>query len=287
VAPRELGNGYGAAGEARRRRLLVLLDDAAAATADGPHPGSDDAVRPAAQRSDVAGPVLCLGRVCALVVPVVNVDGAGATVMGSVAAGIAGRRDLVCASSPLSRHLEDLQLTAGQGPCLDAYAAGAAVLVGDLSGERHRWPGFTPDAIAAGVAAVFSFPLQVGAVRLGTLDLYRSTAGPLERAQLADALVLAGLATEILLEHARAPGGSDPGGSDPGGSDPGASDPGASDPDVAGLDTAGRADMGWLPDVHAEVHQASGMVSVASHTGVGEALVRPRDAPTSAAPRAR
>ncbi len=34
--------------------------------------------------------------------------------------------------------------------------------------------------------------------------------------------------------------------------------------------------MGWLPGVHAEVHQASGMVSAREGVDVGEALLRIR-----------
>ena len=195
-----------------------------------------------------------LERVCEVAVSEVGVSGAGVTVMGSLADGIAGYRDQVCASDPRSRQLEDLQLTTGQGPCLDAYGAGTPVLVGDLAGAASRWPGFAPEAVATGAAAVFSLPLQVGVVRLGTLDLHRVTVGSLGRGQLSAALVLAGLATETLLEHADMSGGV--GGM--GGADGG---------------VGGPSDIGWLSDVHAGVHQASGMVSVSLGVGVGEALV--------------
>ena len=184
----------------------------------------------------------------------VGVDGAGVTVMGSAAAGRAGHRDQLAATGPVTRRLEDLQLTAGEGPCLDAYASGAPVLAPDVAIETTRWLGFAPEAIAAGAAAVFSLPLQVGAVRLGTLDLHRSTTGGLSRAQLADALTLAALGTEMLLELAAIPDPSD--------------DPGAGQ--EWGLDA------GWLPDVHAEVHVASGMVSARHGIDVGAALLRIR-----------
>ena len=203
-----------------------------------------------------------LGRVCALAVSVAGVDGAGITVMGSVADGIAGHRAQVCAVGAVSRRLEDLQLTAGQGPCLEAYATGAPVLVPELAVES-RWPGFAADAIVAGAGAVFSFPLQVGAVRLGSFDLYRATTGALAPGELADALVLAGLGTETLLERIGDLALTDP-------------DTAGLDVDVAGLDSVGAADVGWLPEVHPGVHQASGMTAVAASIGVGEALVRIR-----------
>jgi hypothetical protein len=53
---------------------------------------------------------------------------------------------------------------------------------------------------AAGGRAVFGFPLQVGTVRLGALNLYRDRPGPLNGDQHADALVLAGVAARWVLE---------------------------------------------------------------------------------------
>ena len=213
--------------EARRRRLLSLVGES------GRDVGADSG-------DDLPGQ---LARVCRVAVSEVGVSGAGVTVMSGVEAGRAGHRDQVCATGRLSGLLEDLQLTTGEGPCLDAYDGRAPVLAGDLASEPARWIGFGPEALAAGAAAVFSLPLQIGAVRLGTLDLYRETRGPLGRDEFADALVLAGLATEMLL------GGSPDRSSQTG---------------------------GWLPDVHAEVHQASGMVSVQEGVGVVEALQRIR-----------
>ncbi|RZT86789.1 hypothetical protein EV383_3687 [Pseudonocardia sediminis] len=234
--------------EDRRRRLLDLMTAGAGEPSDG--------------RAR-------LGRVCALAVSEVGVSGAGITVMAGLAGGLAGSRDQLWATGPVARRLEALQLTAGEGPCLDAYASGAPVLVGDLGQDTSRWLGFTPEALQAGAAAVFSLPLQVGAVRLGTLDLHRDTTGPLTRGQFADALVLAGLATEVLLELTVS--GPDVG-SDAAAVPVGV---GPSTPEENG--TAGAtADMGWLPGVHAEVHQASGMVSGAEGIGVDRALLRIR-----------
>ena len=145
-----------------------------------------------------------LRRICDLAVRELGVSGAGVTVMASLAGGLAGHRDQLYATGELARLLEDLQLTAGEGPCLDAFRGGVPVLVADLAAESTRWLGFGPDALAGGAAAVFSLPLQVGAVRLGTMDLYRDVPGGLTDDELADAWNLAGLATEVLLEVARA-----------------------------------------------------------------------------------
>lgn len=100
-------------------------------------------------------------------------------------------------------------------------------------------------------------------MRLGTLDLHRATVGVLSRDQLADAVVLAGLATEIVL-HLLDPDGRD--------HDTEVGEPGAGE-DATGM--AGTT-LGWLPGVHAEVHQASGMVSGREGIGVDQALLRIR-----------
>jgi hypothetical protein len=75
------------------------------------------------------------------------------------------------------------------------------VLVGDLNAERARWPGFADAGAEAGLGAMFVFPLQIGGIRLGTLDLYRRRPGGLPANAIADAAVLADVATLALLEN--------------------------------------------------------------------------------------
>jgi hypothetical protein len=79
------------------------------------------------------------------------------------------------------------------------------VLVGDLDhkGYLERWPVFTPAARGSGARAVFALPLQIGAIRLGVLDLYRATPGPLRQSELADALAYADAVGTLLLDSAR------------------------------------------------------------------------------------
>lgn len=230
--------------QARRRRLAALLDG---------HGGT------ARGAGGVGGR---LRRVTAVAPAVLGVDGAGVTVMTSTEGGRDGVRDQLAATGPLTPRLEELQLTTGQGPCLDAFASGEPVLVHDLAAERGRWLGFDGEALANGVVAVFSFPLQVGAVRLGTLDLYRTTVGALSADRFADALALAGLATEAVLEFVEQGGTGGP-----------ADHPadGVPDADPHRWDRAG-----WLPHVHSDVHVASGMVSVRAGISTGAALLRIR-----------
>lgn len=108
--------------------------------------------------------------------------------------------------------LEDLQNSASQGPCLDAYNLARPVMEPDLAGEgRRRWPLLAPAAVEAGMRAVFGFPLMVDDTSVGALDLYRDTPGPLSDSQVADARLLAAMAArEVLAAQAEAPPGSLP-----------------------------------------------------------------------------
>jgi len=76
----------------------------------------------------------------------------------------------------VSEQLAELHLTLGEGPCLDAAASGGPVLASDLAGGEsgRRWPVFALAARQAGAAAIFAFPLRIGAIRAGVLGLYRA-----------------------------------------------------------------------------------------------------------------
>jgi ANTAR domain-containing protein len=135
--------------------------------------------------------------VCAAVVPAVQVTGAW---LSAAPDGQAGH--LMQVTDEVSRQLAELQLTLGEGPLLDASASGGPVLASDLAGPEPgaRWPAFAPAACRAGAAAVFAFPLAVGAIRAGVLGLHRDRPGPLSDFQLGDALVFADTATMLLLD---------------------------------------------------------------------------------------
>ncbi len=104
----------------------------------------------------------------------------------------------VASSGPAALLFERLQTNLGQGPCRLAYHSGKPVLIPDLAADRS-FPQFGPPAVAAGLAAVFSFPLWHGEGRLGALDLYRDTVGALDADDVAPAQTLANVAAAYLL----------------------------------------------------------------------------------------
>jgi transcriptional regulator with GAF, ATPase, and Fis domain len=155
---------------------------------------------------------------------------------------------IVAASDARSRVLEELQFTAGEGPCIDAYTTGRPVLVPDLDDHgTYRWPGYAPAARAQGVRAVFAFPLQIGAARAGALDIYRSEAGSLTDDALARAVTFADVAMGLLVDgQAR----------------------------VGGERSSTDLDDALAPRL--EVYQAQGMVMVDLGVGADEAMARLR-----------
>ena len=86
----------------------------------------------------------------------------------------------VCTTNAVSALVEELQFELGEGPCVDAHHQGRPVLEPDLAApEIPAGSAFTGPAVTAGVRAVFGFPLQVGEVRLGALNLYCDRPGSL------------------------------------------------------------------------------------------------------------
>jgi GAF domain-containing protein len=158
------------------------------------------------------------------------------------------QRGSLSASDEISRQMEELQYTLGEGPCVEAYRQDRVVAEPDLAGPgAGRWVAFTPAALRAGVRAVFGFPLQVGTVRLGALNLYRDRPGPLTGDQHADALMVADVAARWVLEaQAGAP------------------------PDMVAAELEAGADF------HFTVHNAAGIVSAQEGISVPEALIRLR-----------
>jgi ANTAR domain-containing protein/GAF domain-containing protein len=187
-----------------------------------------------------AGTPVTLENVCAIAMSMAGVDGATIVVLLA-----SQHRETVYVSDPVVSDIEDLVETLGEGPGFDAGANGP-VLVADLATAESaaRWPSFATAATASGVRAAFGLPLHVGGIRLGVMDLYRSVPGPLNRDQLADALILADAVCTLLLDSAATNSGGE-----------------------------------WFEQAgphHPEVHQATGIVMVQLGVSAAVAFVRLR-----------
>ena len=109
-----------------------------------------------------------------------------------------GRAPQYVASDSDALRFERLQTRIWEGPCRAAYESGEAVEVPDTRTET-RFSMFGSAAAMAGIGAVFAFPLRHGASRLGALDLYRDTPGPLDANDMAAAQTLADVTAAYLL----------------------------------------------------------------------------------------
>jgi ANTAR domain/GAF domain len=135
-----------------------------------------------------------------------------------------GSSHFICVTGAASEQLAELQLTLGEGPCIDVLRSGSPVLVPDLAAAHaHRsWPAFAAEARAAGAAAIFALPFRLGTagVSAGVLAAYRDSPGPLTEPELQDGLILADAAATLLLTSQRNPPGHQPAGAGPGGQSP-------------------------------------------------------------------
>jgi hypothetical protein len=180
-------------------------------------------------------------RLCQDCADTLPITGVGMALMND-----AGHQGVIAATDGVARVMEDLQFALGEGPCVDASRARRPVLQPDLATSAlGRWPGFGPQALEAGIAAIFAFPLHVGAIRVGILDLYRDAPGSLDETVLAEALAYADAAVWVLTHlQAQVPAG--------GGLHPQLADP---------------------VENRSEVHQATGVVSVTASVSLADALM--------------
>ncbi|MBT3152675.1 GAF and ANTAR domain-containing protein [Streptomyces sp. CHD11] len=206
------------------------------------HGASEQVAETIAEGLRGAGPAAAPGRLCAVAVALLPVDGASVSLRGD------GMPLQLAASGPGAARLGQLQATLGDGPCRNVLRTGRAVLVRDLAAAdcADRWPVFVQQALGAGVRAVYALPLGSEDTCVGTLDLYRDTPGGLTARQLRTARLVAGVMTVALMDLPHGP-------------------PDGDGPWLSGL----AAD-------HDRVHQAVGMIMVQLGIGADEALARLR-----------
>ncbi len=223
--------------------IAAAQDAAAPRTSALPPPGARTlaATQPSGAQPLTAQPPAALPAIVALchaAAARLGVDGAGVSVLSGPAT-----REPLYFSDELSGQLDELQFSTGEGPAADEFRFGSPLLIPDLAASAGRWPVFAPAAIAAGARAMFAFPLQAGAIRVGNLSLYRARAGPLATADLANVLIFADIALHLLDSSAG-----------------------------ISVSSAYRP-LGGLSLSRAEVYQATGMISVQLGVSLAEALV--------------
>ncbi|MDQ3106992.1 MAG: GAF domain-containing protein, partial [Actinomycetota bacterium] len=136
------------------------------------------------------------------------VDLAQDTISGCDGAGIMvikrGQATTLAVSQSLVERFDQIQIEAGEGPCLDAAESGTTFYATDLLSDE-RWPTFAARAIEAGLRSVFALSLTTR--HLSALNLYAlmpDAFGPTDRAQGVLFATLARLALDSAEERADA-----------------------------------------------------------------------------------
>jgi len=176
------------------------------------------------------------GSLCEPFLSVLPVTGAAVSVLNE---GI-GQATISC-TDQTAAWLDELQFDLGEGPCWTALGGRAPVLRPRMEDSREEWPMFA-NAVAdnKAVASMFAFPLALGTLSIGAVDLYTSTTTELDDDQVAQASELASLATWQVLRT------------------------------ILGAESAG---LETSISSRREVHQATGMILVQVDTSADNALL--------------
>ncbi|MFK4295714.1 GAF domain-containing protein [Arthrobacter sp. GAS37] len=188
----------------------------------------------------VAGGALGDADLCTPFLTQLPVSGAAVSMFGGAAS-----ETLVCASDPLAARLDELQFDLGEGPRWEALHTKLPVLVPDVRySHPYSWPVFSKAVLETEAAALFAFPLTLGALDLGVVELYHTKPGSLSYADYSTASVLAGQTAWHLLRRVLSVNSPD------------------TDPAVEAALMSRR-----------EIHQATGMVLAQSGSSAADALL--------------
>lgn len=108
----------------------------------------------------------------------------------------------VGASDAIAAELEGMQLDLGVGPCWEAKAAGTPVLVPDLrQASTLSWAELLTAAESRGIRAAYAFPMALGAIDVGVVDLYATTAHALSPHDVEEAWAMADVAAVRVVDQ--------------------------------------------------------------------------------------
>jgi GAF domain-containing protein len=137
-----------------------------------------------------------LGTVTARAAELVDV-----AAVGLLLADTHGQLQFMAASDERTRLLELFQLQHHEGPCLDAFLTGTAVVNADLPAATDRWPVFAPHATELGFRSVHAIPLRLRNQVIGALNLFGTDTGSLDPDDVRVIQALADVATIGLLQE--------------------------------------------------------------------------------------
>jgi hypothetical protein len=134
---------------------------------------------------------------CAPFLALIPVTGAAISTIGTLVA-----PETVCASDAAAARLDEVQIDLGEGPCWEAFATGRPVLERDIrDSDRGAWPAFVDAVRDLPVRGMFAFPLTIGRMNVGVIDLYSSEPSDLAVGHQRDAEALADIAARQILRE--------------------------------------------------------------------------------------
>lgn len=176
---------------------------------------------------------------CAPFVDAMDVTGASISTLGRPLGA-----QTVGASDATAARVSEIQIDLGEGPSWAALTSRAPVLESDLQRQGGEgWPAAGAALRSTGIGGLHAFPLFVGTIDVGSVDLYTADPRWLTTEQIEDTSALARIAARQVLRRA-----------------------------MAGL----RDIDGGMPDIaysRREAHQATGMIAAQMTCGVDDAAV--------------
>lgn len=124
-----------------------------------------------------------------------------ASAVGVVLADQRGRLAFMAASDETTKLLELFQIQNDEGPCLDSFHTGEAVINADLLSATERWPRFAPRAAEAGFRAVHAFPMRLRHEVIGAVNVFGSVPGGLGEANVQIIQALSDVAAIALIQE--------------------------------------------------------------------------------------
>jgi len=127
-------------------------------------------------------------------------------ILGVSAAGIIlvsadGRLGVMTSSNEALHNLELFELQVQEGPCLDCFLSGVAVMEKDLTRAGDRWPRMSVAILEVGYRSVHALPMRLRDTTIGALNLFRTDKGAMDEADVAVAQGFADVATVAIFQQ--------------------------------------------------------------------------------------
>jgi len=125
----------------------------------------------------------------------------GASAAGIILVSADGHLGLMTSSNEALRNLELFELQVQEGPCLDCFHGGVAVIEQDLTTAGARWPRLSVRSLEAGYRSVHALPMRLQGTTIGALNLFRTEKGAMDESDVVAAQGFADVATIAIFQQ--------------------------------------------------------------------------------------